>query len=112
MYKRKIVLLVTTAVALVSAGVCGIVRSEGGDARGDGANVGLVKRVEDLTADVRRLEAAVNESADRVVPVGTVVAFAGDWPPKKADDKTPWEEADLGWMACDGRALRKADYVE
>jgi hypothetical protein len=42
-------------------------------------------------------------------PVGTVMAFAGAWPPKKPDGGA-WTERELGWLRCDGRtfaALRK-----
>jgi hypothetical protein len=35
-------------------------------------------------------------------PVGTVVAFAGKWRPRRG--KGPeWTEAELGWLLCDGR---------
>ncbi|MCS7304160.1 MAG: tail fiber protein [Thermoguttaceae bacterium] len=37
-------------------------------------------------------------------PIGTVMAFAGPWPPKKPDG-TQWTEQELGWLLCDGRAL-------
>jgi hypothetical protein len=37
-------------------------------------------------------------------PVGSVEAFAGDWPPRKAD-RTTWTELDIGWLRCDGRKL-------
>jgi hypothetical protein len=42
-------------------------------------------------------------------PVGTVMAFAGTWPPKKLEGGA-WTERELGWLRCDGRtfaALRK-----
>jgi hypothetical protein len=42
-------------------------------------------------------------------PVGTVMAFAGAWPPKKPGGGA-WTERELGWLRCDGRtfaALRK-----
>jgi hypothetical protein len=37
-------------------------------------------------------------------PVGTVVAFAGTWPPKRLGGGT-WRERELGWLRCDGRTF-------
>jgi len=38
-------------------------------------------------------------------PIGTIVAFAGEWP--------PWREPDPDWMLCDGRALpNNEDYKQ
>jgi hypothetical protein len=36
-------------------------------------------------------------------PIGSVQAFAGDWPPRKPDGF--WTELDIGWLLCDGRKL-------
>ena len=44
------------------------------------------------------------------VPVGTVVAFAGQIASPSADYKTDIEA--LGWMICDGRELEKGKYPE
>jgi microcystin-dependent protein len=35
-------------------------------------------------------------------PVGTVTAFAGEWPPAKGEGGR-WSEEELGWLLCDGR---------
>ena len=46
-------------------------------------------------------------------PVGSVVPFAGDWPPFRDRDKNDrLAESDLGWMLCDGRAIEKSKYPE
>lgn len=44
------------------------------------------------------------------VPVGTVVAFAGQITSPSAEYKTNIEA--LGWMICDGRELEKGQYPE
>src|ERR1700683_4748511 len=35
-------------------------------------------------------------------PIGSVQAFAGEWPPLKTDRMTKWHELDLGWLLCNG----------
>jgi hypothetical protein len=39
-------------------------------------------------------------------PIGSVVAFAGEWP--KDDGKTPFE-LNIGWLLCDGRKLKDVE---
>src|SRR5262249_42722285 len=42
------------------------------------------------------------------LPVGSVVPYAGDWPPYRNTDRDERvAEADLGWMLCDGREVEK-----
>src|SRR5579883_732911 len=41
-------------------------------------------------------------------PIGSVQAFAGEWPPQKADGKT-WHELDIGWLVCNGQKLSEAE---
>ena len=36
--------------------------------------------------------------------VGTVMAFAREWPPKKTQE-IAWTEKELGWLKCDGRSF-------
>ncbi len=36
-------------------------------------------------------------------PIGSVQAFAGDWPPRKINGV--WTELEMGWLLCDGRKL-------
>jgi hypothetical protein len=39
-------------------------------------------------------------------PIGSVVVFAGAWPPPGTDSAGhPWTEESLGWMLCDGRPI-------
>lgn len=44
-------------------------------------------------------------------PIGTVMAFAGEWPPRMGEDGQ-WGEDDLGWMLCDGRSLALPEYSQ
>jgi hypothetical protein len=40
-------------------------------------------------------------------PVGSIIAYAGEIPP--ATKTFDWEQLN-GWLRCDGRGLRRADY--
>lgn len=41
-------------------------------------------------------------------PIGSVVAFAGEWPSDKDDGRTPFE-LNIGWLLCDGRKLKDVE---
>jgi hypothetical protein len=73
----------------------------------------LRAQVDQLRKDLGELQGKNKDNADDIAtlsridpPVGTVMAFAGDWPPKK-DEMTSWSEKELGWLKCDGRSLAK-----
>jgi hypothetical protein len=44
-------------------------------------------------------------------PVGSVVAYAGAWPPKKGEGGL-WTEDELGWILCDGRDITPPQFAE
>jgi Phage Tail Collar Domain len=55
--------------------------------------------------------AAISHLSRTSPPVGTVVAFAGDWLPKRGKGPA-WTEAELGWALCDGRPMAGDEYAE
>lgn len=64
---------------------------------------------EELREGIARLSGLVARCSEEIArlsvtnpPVGTVMAFAGPWPPKKPDG-SQWTERELGWLLCDGR---------
>lgn len=77
------------------------------------------------SADIAQLKASYKQAIEQITdlqqqlswlsrtstPVGTVGAFAGQWPPKKGSGGT-WTELDLGWMLCDGRSLDNITHAE
>ena len=66
-----------------------------------------------LIAQVQRLESKVHRLQEFNPPVGTVMAYLGQWPPYKTrDGKQRWTEGELGWMLCDGRELDASQYEE
>ncbi len=45
--------------------------------------------------------------------MGTVVAFAGVWPPTREPEGERWTEDELGWKLCDGSSIpESAQYSE
>jgi hypothetical protein len=63
----------------------------------------LKRQAEELN---RAMSARVDSLGLRNPPIGTVTAFAGDWPPKRTET-TSWTEAELGWLKCDGRSYEE-----
>ena len=66
-------------------------------------------KVDQLSKDLAELQGKNKDNADDIAtlsrvnpPVGTVMAFAGEWPPAKGEGDR-WTEKELGWLACDGR---------
>ena len=86
---------------------------------------GLKERLERAEQQVRELTAAfeafkktgarheglISNLSRTSPPVGTVMAFAGPWPPTDAKGKR-WTEAELGWLHCDGREILGLEYEE
>ena len=58
----------------------------------------------DQAAQIKELQDAVARLSLVSPPVGTVMAYAGEWDRAK--------EEDLGWFLCDGRRLKASDYAE
>jgi microcystin-dependent protein len=68
-----------------------------------------------LGNDFTQQRNALKLLADFNPPVGTIIAYAGEWPPTgdvgmPLDAKTV--EARLGWFLCDGRALKSGEFKE
>jgi hypothetical protein len=77
---------------------------------------GLKRDVGELRKSFEGLSRGGTRTAESVAflsltspPVGTIVPFAGEWPPKK-DDTQSWTEQELGWMLCDGRSFPQTDF--
>lgn len=107
---RRVVLCGAAVVAAVSA--FGMRPAEG-----DGL-AALRREVAELKASLADHRLATTKSAEDLShlsrtspPVGTVAAFAGAWPPRRGDGRT-WTEAELGWLACDGRKLVDGGHAE
>lgn len=71
----------------------------------------LIAQVQQLEQGQAKTEKRVGELQEAISwlsrtspPVGTVAAFAGEWPPRKGE-RGRWTEKELGWMLCDGRPL-------
>ncbi|HVC97969.1 MAG TPA: phage tail protein [Pirellulales bacterium] len=70
---------------------------------------GSPDEVAELKAELRAVHQELIRLSTRVLnvehfnpPVGTIVAYAGEWPPRK-NETDRWTEEELGWMLCDGR---------
>jgi Phage Tail Collar Domain len=64
----------------------------------------------DLKLEQTRLAEQHSRLSRSVPPVGSVVALAGVWPPRKAD-KGRWTEDEIGWLLCDGRKIEGGQYA-
>jgi hypothetical protein len=71
----------------------------------------LRAQVDQLRKDLAELQGKNKDNADDIAtlsridpPVGTIMAFAGEWPPKKTQD-IAWTEKELGWLKCNGRSF-------
>jgi len=71
----------------------------------------LREEVDQLQKDLAELQGKNHDNADDIAtlsridpPVGTVMAFAGAWPPRKTREVN-WTERELGWLKCDGRSF-------
>ena len=58
----------------------------------------------DQAAQIQALQDAVAQLSVVSPPVGTVMAYAGEWDRAK--------EEELGWMLCDGRRLKSTEFSE
>lgn len=68
-----------------------------------------------LQEDQRRAQHAIHWQATTNPPVGTILAYAGEWPPKTAagEEQTEEQMAEaLGWMRCTGGQLPKKQFPE
>lgn len=67
-----------------------------------------VAALEKATTDIRKSDEeslkAISALSLTDPPVGTIMAYAGEFPPKR-DDTRRWTEDELGWMTCNGRPL-------
>lgn len=72
-------------------------------------NGSLTKRIEALEAERAVHDSIMSSLSQLSPPIGSVIAFAGEWPPNKLDG-TKWIEQDLGWMLCDGRPVNGPQY--
>jgi hypothetical protein len=57
-----------------------------------------------LGARLAKLQAQVAGLRRLGPPVGTIVAYAGPWPPVGAEGVL--DEQEIGWMLCDGRPFQ------
>jgi hypothetical protein len=105
----------SSLLCLIAIFICGVVVL--------GAQEGAPPSVVTLgsvDARLQRAEAriAANDRAQSLLsqfnpPVGTVLAFAGPWPPSKTETGTDrFTETELGWMLCDGRQLSGDQFKE
>jgi hypothetical protein len=82
-----------------------------GKTKGPGGTIaGLettIAKLERLTEHLRQQVSWLSRTSP---PLGAVVAYSGEWPPKK-DGGGNWTERELGWMLCDGRALTGNEYA-
>jgi hypothetical protein len=62
---------------------------------------GELKNLNDL---LKLLADALEHLRRTSPPIGSVQAFAGEWPPRRTDGKA-WTEFEIGWLLCDGRKL-------
>jgi microcystin-dependent protein len=67
--------------------------------------------IADLLKQFAALKQLVSHLSRTSPPVGTIVAFAGEWPPKRAKGPV-WTEPELGWALCDGRPMAGDEYAE
>ena len=103
-------------VALLAAGNTGLTgRSNAG---GDDELSRLKKELGELQDAFAKFKVAnthneglISNLSRTSPPVGTVIAFAGPWPPTDSKGKQ-WTEFELGWLLCDGRGLRESVYDE
>ncbi len=68
----------------------------------------LQVRIAALEAELQALDSNVSSLSQLSPPIGSVIAFAGEWPPAKPDG-AKWTELELGWMLCDGDPLEGKD---
>src|SRR5437867_2805720 len=71
----------------------------------------LEKKYAKLNSRTERLQEQVSWLSRTSPPVGTVLAFAGEWPPQKGEGGK-WTEEELGWKLCDGRQMSGPEYAE
>lgn len=69
----------------------------------------VATEIEKLKEEIRKLSRRNDALQERLSdlsqanpPVGTVVAYYGQWPPLRAGGQR-WHERDLGWLRCDAR---------
>jgi microcystin-dependent protein len=65
---------------------------------------GKSETLEKLNQLIKTLADALQRLRLTSPPIGSVQAFAGEWPPRNADS-TAWTELDIGWLLCDGRGI-------
>jgi hypothetical protein len=116
MKSRCVALLAVLAVPLLAAGNMWLTsHSKAGD---DDGLTGLKKELSELQEAFAKFKQADTQNKELISnlsrtspPVGTVVAFVGQWPPKDSKGKK-WTEVDLGWLLCDGRSIPYPMYDE
>lgn len=91
-----------------------------GEAQTNGRQAGMNKTaIETLKTAAEKarggLQDELNEKVQKLgqynPPVGTVMAYAGQWPPKGAGTRKKWEET-VGWALCDGASFDGAKHEE
>lgn len=114
-------LMITSALALLTLALIALIAKHEPlvGAQGQPAsNEELNKKIADLEKSVSDLRKSDEEGLKAISalsltdpPVGTIMAFAGEFPPMR--DKTRrWTEEELGWMTCNGRELKTSTYEE
>ena len=74
----------------------------------DDSLMNLKDRIAALEAERQSFDSNVSSLSQLSPPIGSVIAFAGEWPPSKPDG-SKWTELELGWMLCDGDPLEGQD---
>lgn len=96
---------------VVGAGTLALLSTTSSSGAGDSPPPALPAESSGLIQRVERLEQELTRLSLTNPPVGSVIAYAGEWPPKRNNGDV-WSEAELGWFLCDGRTLREGDYKE
>ena len=60
--------------------------------------------VPDIQKQIKDLQEAVSRLSQNNPPVGTVMAYAGDWDRQRGQE--------MGWLLCDGSRVKESDYKE
>lgn len=113
--RRRIILsrVAGVAAALVLGSALGVgLWSALGGGRNEIAKLrtDLNKANEAIGAQAARLD-ALARATPVDAPVGTVMAYAGRWPPLQVDGRRA-TEGELGWAVCDGRAFDQVPGVD
>lgn len=118
MMSRTLKAYLAIAICFTIAGIILLTSIPAKFASGDEMPESTSKQLERIQQRCDALEKRFGESMELISrlsrispPIGTVVAYAGVWPPPKGEGGT-WTEDELGWMLCDGRTISGTSFAE